>query len=269
MHRSPITDVCVVIVTSNHAPYVRQCVESVLNSRNACSIDLVVVDNASFDGTQEIVRTFGGRLRLIERDGTHSFASNINIVLKRVEANYFLVMNPDTELPVNGIAKLYDFMEAHLEAGACGPKLVYRDGSLQLSCRRFPTPCTFLVRRTPLRWFLPKASRGKSHLMACWEHDQLRRVDWILGACIMFRTEALQQVGYFDERFRLYCEEIDICHRLWRHGWSVYYNPDIVVRHDHQAKSDKSLLSRHSLWHYRSMLHYVVKHGLAGFRRPQ
>lgn len=172
-------------------------------------------------------------------------------------------------MPSNGITKLYDFMEGHLDAGACAPKLVFPDGSLQLSCRRFPTPWTFLVRRTPIRWFFPRGKRGKRHLMADWDHGELRQVDWALGACIIFRAEAIQQVGYFDERFRLYCEDMDICYRLWAHRWVVYYNPDIVVVHDHQAKSDKSFLSRYSFLHYQSMFLYILKHRLRGFTRPK
>ena len=264
-----MTDVCVVIVTCNHVVCAGQCVESVLSSRHTCSVEVVVVDDGSVDGTREMLETFGSLLRLIERNGGHSYSNNINTALQMSDARHFLVMNPDTVLPPNGITKLYDFVEAHPDAGACGPKLVYPGGSLQLSCRRFPNPWTVLVRRTPVRWFLSTESRGTRHLMAQWAHDELQQVDWLLGACIMFRAEALKGVGYFDEQFRLYCEDIDVCHSLWEQGWSVYYNPDIVVVHDHQAQSDKGFLSRQSFWHYQSMFRYVLKHKLAGFRRPQ
>jgi len=230
---------------------------------------VAVVDNGSVDGTREILRTFDGWLKLIEREGGHSLSNNINIVLRMAEAKYFLIMNPDVELPPDGIAKLYDFMEEHEDAGACGPKLANCDGSLQLSCRRFPTPWIFLVRRTPLRWFLPMEKTGKSQLMADWDHKEVKQVDWVIGACTILRKEALDQIGYYDERFRLYCEEIDLCYRLWEQGWLVYYDPRVAVVHDHQLKSLKKLISIHSFWHYQSMLQYVLKHKLAGFRRPQ
>jgi len=263
-----MSDVCVLVVTSNHAAFVRECIQSILNSRYSGNIDIVVVDNASADGTKAILRTFGNRIRLIERFGTHSLSNNINIVLQTTKTKYFLILNPDTVLPSNGIDKLYDFMEKHLDAGACAPQLIFPDGRLQLSCRRFPTPWTFLVRRTPIRWFFLSAKRGRRHLMANWNHGQMRQVDWTLGACIIFRAEAVKLVGYFDERFHLYCEDMDICHRLWRHGWRIYYNPEIVVVHNHQAKSDKAFLSWQSLLHFESMFLYVVKHKLQGFRRP-
>lgn len=263
-----MVDVCVVIVTRNHRSFIGPCVESILNSQCSCSFKLFVVDDGSTDNTRIILEAFGDRLILITRDGEHSFASNNNIVLQSVNAKYFLLLNPDTILPENGINNLYDFMKAHSDAGACGPKLIYPDGSLQLSCRRFPTPITFLLRRTPFRFFLPKKSRGKRHLIAAWEHDKVRHVDWLLAACIILRTEALKSIGYFDERFRLYCEDIDLCFRLWENGWSVYYNPNVVVIHHHQAKSDRHLFSKYSFWHYCSMLRYIKKHGFEGFRRP-
>lgn len=263
-----MVDVCVVIVTLNHRSFIDPCIESVLSSKCSCSINLIVVDDGSVDGTLHILKNFSDRILLIERDGSHSFSSNNNVVLKNFKAKYFLVLNPDTILPEHGISNLYDFMESHQEAGACGPKLVYPNGSLQLSCRRFPTPSTFLLRRTPYRIFLPERARGKRHLMTEWLHDEVKQVDWVIAACIMLREKALKQVGCFDERFRLYVEDIDLCYRLWKNGWSVYYNPTVVVIHDHQGISDKVLLSRKSLWHYQGMLNYIIKHGIAGFRRP-
>lgn len=263
-----MVDIRIIIVTHNHVSYIGRCVESVLNQSSSCSSELVVVDDGSLDGTREVLENYMGSLTLIARDGGHSFSNNNNIVIQNFSAKYFLALNPDTLLPPNGIQYLHDFMELNPKAGACGPKLVYLDGSLQLSCRRFPNPYTFLVRRTPLRYFLHERMRGGKHLMIDWDHDCVMEVDWLLAACIFLRAEALEQVGYFDERFRLYCEDIDLCYRLWETGWFVYYNPSVVVIHDHQGKSDKALLSRHSLWHYRSMLHYVLRHGLAGFKRP-
>lgn len=264
-----MVDVCVIIVTVNHRSFIGQCIDSVLSSECSCSVKLAVVDDYSVDGTLTILKKYSYRIQLIERDGGHSFSSNNNIILNNFNAKYFLLLNPDTILPKNGITNLYDFMESHQEAGACGPKLVYPDGSLQLSCRRFPTPLTFLLRRTPLRIFLHERARGERHLMAEWAHDEVKQVDFLTGACIILREKAIKEAGYFDERFRLYVEEIDLCYRLWKNGWSVYYNPNVVVVHDHKGESDKSLLSRYSLWHYQSMLHYVIKHGIAGFRRPK
>jgi GT2 family glycosyltransferase len=261
-------DLGIVVVTLNHKPFIGPCVESALNSQTSCSFELIVVDDGSVDGSREVLETYADRLTLIKQNGGHSFSENNNRALRSVEAKYYVLLNPDTMMPENALEDLYNFMEANPQVGACGPKLVFPNGEIQYSCRRFPNPVTVILRRTPVRYLLPRDARGKKHLMTDWTHDQISEVDWLLAACIIFRAEALKQAGYLDERFRLYCEDIDICYRLWQNDWAVYYNPCTVIVHDHQAKSDGVLLSRHSLWHYQSMFRYFLKHGFAGFRRP-
>ena len=263
-----MSTVTIVIVTSDHAFCIAKCLESVLESERPSVPDIIVVDNDSVDGTPAIISQYGGSVRLLQRQGRHSLSNNLNEALASVVADYVLIMNPDVILAHGAVAAMSEFLDSHPGSGACAPALVSPDGRLQLSCRRFPTPWSFVVRRTPVRVLLSYADRGRKHLMADRDHTDAQPVDWLLGACTMFRTATLLSVGLFDEAFRLYCEDIDICHRLWSHGWSVYYNPAIRVLHEHRAQSDKHLLSQHSLWHYRSMLHYVMKHGREGFARP-
>jgi len=258
----------VIVVTSDHSFCIGKCLNSVLESEQPFVSEIIVVDNDSEDGTPVIISQFGPSVRLLQRQGHHSLSNNLNEALASVEADYVLIMNPDVILARGTVRALSQFLDSHPDCGACAPGLVFPDGRLQLSCRRFPTPWSFVVRRTPVRALLSYADRGRKHLMADSDHTHAQPVDWLLGACIMYRTAALRSVGLFDEAFRLYCEDIDICHRLWADGWSVHYDPAILVLHEHLAHSDKQLLSRHSLWHYRSMLHYVVKHGRAGFARP-
>ncbi len=263
-----MSSVSVLIVTSDHEDCVENCLRSIFSCDIATELNVVVVDNDSRDGTLARINGHTGA-RVLRQSCRRSLSANLNFGLQKIDTAYALIVNPDIVLPAGAISQLRDFMEAHPEAGACGPKLVNPDGSLQLSCRRFPTPWTFFVRRTPIRYLLPLEMRGKKHLMTDCDHSRLQTVDWVLGACTMFRLAALREAGSFDERFPLYCEDIDVCHRLWGRGWAVYYHPDVVVQHDHQAKSDKRLLSRYALWHLHSMALYVWKHRLYGFRRPQ
>jgi len=261
---NPVT---VIVVTSDHALCINKCLRSVVECEQPAP-DVLVVDNDSIDGTQPIISQFQPSVRLLQRTGRHSLSNNLNEALSSVQAAHVMILNPDVVLPRSAVSAMSNFLDSHPNAGACGPALMFPDGELQLSCRRFPTPWSFVVRRTPVRVLLSYADRGRRHLMADTDHTYAQPVDWLLGACIMYRTVALRSVGLFDEAFRLYCEDIDICHRLWANGWSVYYNPVIRVLHEHLAHSDKHLLSRHSLWHYRSMLHYIAKHGRQGFVRP-
>ena len=263
-----MSTVTVIIVTSDHAFCIAKCLESLLGSERPSVADIIVVDNDSVDGTPAIISRYVPSVRVLQRQGRHSLSNNLNEALATVAADYVLIMNPDVVVPPGTVTALSEFLDSHPGSGACAPALLFPDGRLQLSCRRFPTPWSFVVRRTPVRALLPYGGRGRKHLMTDCDRTQAQQVDWLLGACTMFRTAALRSVGMFDEAFRLYCEDIDICHRLWANRWSVYYNPAIRVLHEHRAHSDKHLLSRHSLWHYRSMLHYVVKHGIRGFARP-
>jgi N-acetylglucosaminyl-diphospho-decaprenol L-rhamnosyltransferase len=261
-------DICTVVVTNNHEMYIAKCIESVLLQKTHLNTKFFVVDNKSTDGTLDIIRKYGNKLKLVHRDQKYSLSNNNNIVLKNYNSKYFIVLNPDTVLPQGVLSKLYHFMEEFRHVGACGPRLEFPDGKLQYSCRKFPTPTSFLLRRTPLRLFLNEEARGRSHLMVGKHNDSACEVDWMLGACIIFRERALKDVGYFDERYRLYCEDIDICFCIWKSGWSVYYNPNITVVHDHLAKTDRTFLSRYSFWHYQSIAKYIFKHGIAGLRRP-
>jgi len=263
-----MVEVIVSLVVDNHRPFIATCLESLLSQKDFTSFRVVVVDNRSTDGTRGIVESFGDRVNLIVRDKKYSFSSNNNIVFQKFSANYFLVLNPDTVLSDTTISQLHQFMESHPRAGAAAPKLVFPDGSLQFSCRKFPTPHSALLRRTPIRYLFAENMRGRSHLMEEWDHEAVRDVDWVLAACVIFRSRTLRETGYFDEGFRLYCEDIDLCYRIWKAGWEIYYLPHPTVLHNHLAKSDKKLLSRYSLWHYRSMIRYIAKHGIAGFRRP-
>ena len=264
-----MSTVAVIVVTSDHAFCIKKCLESVLEFGGPSVPEIIVVDNDSADGTRAIIAQFGSYVRQIQRQGRHSLSNNLNEALATVRADYALIINPDVVLAEGTMRVLSEFLNRHSTAGACAPALMFPDGRLQLSCRRFPTPWSFVLRRTPVRLLLSYHQRGRSHLMTDSDHSRIRTVDWVLGGCTMFRLAALRSIGFFDEGFRLYCEDIDICHRLWANGWSVYYDPEIRVLHEHRAISDRRLWSQHSFWHYRSMLHYIRKHGIGGFRRPR
>lgn len=231
--------------------------------------EIIVVDNDSRDETPAIISEFGSSVRLIQRKGRHSLSNNVNVALATVNADYALIINPDIVLSPETPSVLSRFLQSHKTAGACAPALVFPDGRLQLSCRRFPTPWSFVLRRTPVRLLLSYAQRGGRHLMTDADHTDTQTVDWLLGGCVLFRVAALREIGLFDEGFRLYCEDIDVCYRLWANGWSVHYDPSTSVIHEHRAVSDKRFWSQHSVWHYRSMVHYFWKHGFGGFRRPE
>lgn len=150
-------------------------------------------------------------------------------------------------------------MDTQLDAGACGGKLLFPDGSLQLSCRRFPTLKSTLIRRTPIRVLFPYQKRGSEHLMSNWNHMSTIKVDWVLGACLMIRREIIYDIGFLDENFQLYCEDIDLCLRIKRQNWNVYYVHDAKIIHYHLAKSDKSFFCYNTYLHFKSMFYFLQK----------
>ena len=185
------------------------------------------------------------------------FAANLNLALARSGGEAILAVNPDAVPAPGTVAALSGFMDAHPRCGVAGPRMVYPDGSAQPSRRRFPTVSGTIVRRTPLRRVLPQ--RRHFHLD---EPAPLAPVqaDWMLGGFLLLRREMLDELGGFDERFRLYGEDIDLQYRAMRAGWERWYVPAALVRHTHKAETDRHLLTRRTLWHWAGILRFVRKH---------
>jgi N-acetylglucosaminyl-diphospho-decaprenol L-rhamnosyltransferase len=256
------------IVTYNHCRLIGPCLDSITRSNidDRIRIKVVVVDNCSSDGSAELVRNLYPWVDFIQQDKRRSFAENNNVAFGSYSGKYFLMLNPDTVLDKMSLAVLVNFMDNHPSCGICGPKLVFPDGSLQYSCRRFPTAWSAILRRTPIRLVVPNVRRGARHLMVSLSHEREMEVDWMLGACLLLRRDAITGTKVLDEEFPLYCEDIDLCRRLGRAGWKIYYVPSTTVVHHHMARSDSRLLCRESLLHTLSMLHFVKKHYLFAYR---
>jgi N-acetylglucosaminyl-diphospho-decaprenol L-rhamnosyltransferase len=260
-------DLSVVIVSHNHAHYLGPCLDSVGWERARMDLEGFVVDNASTDATVALVRERYPWVHSLCQARPQGFSANNNAAIRRSAGRYVLLLNPDTVVEAGALAALVRFMDAHPRVGICGAQLVFPDGSIQPSCRRFPTLASVVARRTPLRVFLRRSALNARHLMADFDHTRTAPVDWMLGACLMARREVLQQVGLLDEGYYLYTEDIDWCYRARRAGWEVMYVAEARIVHDHQARSDRKLLSRHSWIHLQSMWRYYRKHLAPGVLR--
>jgi N-acetylglucosaminyl-diphospho-decaprenol L-rhamnosyltransferase len=192
---------------------------------------------------------------LVDNERPLGFAANANRGIARTTAPFVVVANPDTEAAPDAVELLLRFAEAHPRCGITGPALLYPDGSPQPSRRRFPTVSGTLVRRTPLRRVL--------HAERHFERDQPTEpveADWMLGAFLLLRREMLDALGGFDEGFRLYGEDIDLAYRAAEAGWERWYVPAARVVHAHAAVTDRTFLTRRTLWHWRGILRFVRKH---------
>jgi GT2 family glycosyltransferase len=185
------------------------------------------------------------------------FGTNVNNGVARTSAELVLSANPDAVPEPGAVAVLRMFMAEHPRCGVAGPRMLYPDGSPQPSRRRFPTVLGTLVRRTPLRLVVPQ--RRHLHLDETPPEAPVE-ADWMLGGFLLLRREMLVELGGFDEGYRLYGEDIDLQYRAMKAGWDRWYVPQAVVRHEHQAETDKRFLTRRTLWHWAGILRFVRKH---------
>jgi N-acetylglucosaminyl-diphospho-decaprenol L-rhamnosyltransferase len=185
------------------------------------------------------------------------FAANVNLGLSRTSGEAVLIANPDAVAEPGAVGVLREFMEAHPRCGIAGPRMVFPDGSPQASQRRFPTVGGTIVRRTPLRRVV---SQDRHLHLDEPAPDEPVEADWMLGGFLLLRREMLDELGGLDPGFRLYGEDIDLAYRAMLAGWERWYVPAAVVRHEHQAVTDRQFLTRRTLWHWRGILRFVRKH---------
>jgi GT2 family glycosyltransferase len=197
------------------------------------------------------------RVEAVQNDRPLGFAANLNKGVALTSGDAVLSVNPDAVPEPGAVAALAAFMVAHPRCGVAGPKMVFPDGRPQPSRRRFPTVTGTIVRRTPLRKVV--SQRRHLHLDEAPPAGPVQ-ADWMLGGFLLLRRSMLEELGGFDEGFRLYGEDIDLQYRARKAGWERWYVPEAVVRHEHQAETDKRWLTRRTLWHWAGILRFVRKH---------
>lgn len=255
-----------VMVTYNSAPLLQRAFESLVRATQGMQVHLVVIDNASRDDSVAQIERHAPPHVLIRNHSNIGFARANNQALALVKGEYVLLLNPDSDLPADSLTKTTAFMEAHRECGILGVKLATPDGQLQPSCRYFPTPLNLFIRRLGLRWLFPTV-RMMDDLS--WPHDAVRKCDWVPGCFYLVRRALIDEIGLFDERYFLYCEEIDHCRRASKAGWDVVFFPDVTVVHlgGESAKSDAKVTSVgrqiQSLQVESELLYFRKNHGFA------
>jgi GT2 family glycosyltransferase len=193
----------------------------------------------------------------VHNEAPRGFSANLNAGFALATGDALISANPDAVPQPEAVATLRGFLQAHPRAGVAGPRMLFPDGTWQPSRRRFPTVTGTIVRRTPLRKLVPQ--RRHFHLDEL-PPDEPVEADWMLGGFLMLRRSMLEELGGFDEGFRLYGEDIDLQYRAMRAGWERWYVPQAVVRHEHKAETDKRWLTRRTLWHWAGIARFVRKH---------
>jgi N-acetylglucosaminyl-diphospho-decaprenol L-rhamnosyltransferase len=239
-----------IVVTHGPDPLLDACLASLGPQVD----ELVVVANLPLD------LELPAGAKLIGNDEPRGFGANVNRGVAETQSEFVVIANPDTEAAPDAVAILGDFAREHPRCGIAGPQLRYPDGRWQPSRRRFPTVGGTLVRRTPLRYGFRPFERQRGHYLLDEMPTKPVEADWMLAAFLLLRRQTLDELGGFDEGFRLYGEDIELCYRAAKAGWERWYVPAAVVTHAYAAEIDRKLLTRRTLWHWRGIARFVRKH---------
>jgi GT2 family glycosyltransferase len=272
--QSASVDLTVVTVSYNTKELLADCLESVLvgMERSDLAGQICVVDNASADGSAEMVRTGFPDVRLVAHDQNLGFAGGNNLALREIESGgylpsrHILFLNPDTLVLGDALGEMVRFLDVTSGAGAVGARLVHGDGSFQHSAFAFPGLAQIFLDFFPIHHRLVDSRLNGRYPQGWYEAGEPFLVDHPLGAALMVRAEVLAQVGGFDERFFMYCEEIDLCRRVRSSGWEIYCQPRAEIVHL-VGQSTRQFRDRMfvALWQSRFLM--FEKHESAAFGR--
>jgi GT2 family glycosyltransferase len=226
-----VTDLSIVIVNWNTRDLLSRCLRCVYDTTLDLEFEVIVVDNASTDGSQEMVRQKYPGASLIANTKNNGFAKANNQAIRRSQGRYVLLLNSDAFVRENTIEHTVAFMDGHREAGMAGCKLLYEDGRLQPSCYAFPTLFTEFCIAVGLDRLFPRSRLFGKYGMTYWDFNDIREVDVILGAFMLVRATAIDEVGLMDERYFMYSEEVDWCYRFREKGWKIYFGPHVEAVH--------------------------------------
>ena len=263
-------DLAVIIVNWNVRDLLRRCLASLTRSARLGGLTMttIVVDNASRDGSADMVRAEFPDVRLVASERNLGFTAGNNLGLRALSEypennlpRYVLFLNPDTEIIGDALATMVRYLDAHPAVGIVGPQLCYPDGTVQSSRRRFPRLATAFFESTLLQRGWPRNGILRRYYMADMPDDAEQEVDWLVGACLLVRHAALAEVGGFDEGFFMYSEELDWCRRARAVGWRAVYLPSAQVLHYEGKSSEQVIPARHIHFQASKVRYFRKYHG--------
>jgi len=249
-----MTDIAVIIVNWNAREDLRRCLESLYaDPLPHVSYDVWVVDNASDDGSAGMVASKFPQVNLLINADNAGFSKANNQAIARTNSRYVFLLNSDAFIHAGALDQLVAYADAHPKAGIVGPRVLNPGGTLQFSCRRFPSLGAGFFRNTYLGRLFPHNKFARDYLMVDFDHAQDSAVDWVSGCAMLIRRGLIEQIGALDEQFYMYCEDVDLCQRAWEGGWEVVYAPEAVVTHAIGRSSDKNadrmIIEFHRSWY--------------------
>jgi N-acetylglucosaminyl-diphospho-decaprenol L-rhamnosyltransferase len=254
-------DLSIVIVSWNVRALLADCLESI-RTGDGLSVEVIVVDSDSGDGTPDMVRDRFPAVQLVEPGSNVGFTKGNNIGIQASQGRFVLLLNPDTRVLGGALEKMVGYMDDHEKDGALGPQLLNDDMTVQSSRRRFPTLKTAFFEST---WLQPYAPRKvlDDYYMRDHQDDRISPVDWVQGAALLVRREVIEQVGPMDEGFFMYSEELDWQRRIKAAGWEIVYYPEAQIVH-YGGKSSEQVTAERDIYFHSSKIRYFRKHHGAG-----
>lgn len=253
----------VVIVTYNNAPEIGRCLSALHEAGDPWRLQVVVVDNHSTDATLNVIRrsiaAHAWQVEVVENPGNRGFTAALNQGLRRCQGAFILVLNPDTEVERDSLAILKGALTADPRVGVVAPQLLFPDGRLQPSCRRFPRHRDVIFELLGLARLFPGSPLFSGWKMGDFAHQTPRYVDQPQGACLLFGREVLEAVGYWDEDFPMFFSDVDWCRRVKAEGWEILFAPAARVVHHKGCSVMQQRV--HMIWSsHRSFYRYFKKH---------
>lgn len=250
-------EVTIAVINYNTKDWLDACLKSILKAPPLAAHETYVVDNASTDGSVDLVKREYPDVHIIANAGNLGFSAAANQAFRTSHARYVLILNTDTEVDPEAIDILVEFGDAHEDMAVAGPLLLNTDETVQLSGRRFPSFFDAMMHAF-LGIFWPHNPFSVRYRMLDWDRQSERTVDWVSGAAMFVRRDAVREINFFDERFFMYVEDMDLCYRLWHKGWKVYFCPNAKVVH-HLAKSSEQSSARMIVEFQRSLYRFYAK----------
>jgi len=248
-----MVDLSIVIVNWNTKQYLDHCIGSIFQERKTMVLEVIVVDNGSQDGSAREVKKVFPSVHIIANKENLGFAKAANQGLQEASGKYVLLLNPDTQVKNGAVKRLMSFMDSHPDTGVAGAQLLNSDGSKQNSIANFPSLATELFNKSFLRWLFPRRFPGKER-----NYSEPVEVNSVIGACMMVRRKALDQVGFLDENYFLFLEETDWCYRMKKAGWRIFHVPQAEIYHS-QGKSAETVRKRAKVEYFRSRYYFFKK----------
>jgi len=275
--------VSIIILNYKSKGLLKQCLKGIILSQPKIDYEIIVVDNNSNDGSLKMVdemmspdyfiksemkssqKLIMPPYKTIQSPSNDGFSAGNNLGIKVAQGKYIMILNPDIAIVPGVIERMFEYMEQNPAAGIIAPKLLNPDRTIQYSCRRFPNYFVPIFRRT-LIGHLPFAKKlVDDYLMVNFDHKKTIEVDWLFGACLLVRKSVLDSIGYFDQRYFMYFEDMDLCRRFWENGYKIIYLADVEIIHYHAQYSSQregimGILSRGGQIHLMSGVKYFLKY---------